>query len=49
MRSSMTESRLTSLALIRTPYDTAVDPGKAVDLFAAMNPRRMQLLSVLDC
>ena len=49
MRSSMTESRLSSLALIHTHYDTTVDLDKAVDLFAAMNPRRMQLQSVLEC
>ena len=48
MLSYMTEYRLTSLALIHTNYDTTVDLGKAVNLFAAMNPRRMQLQSVFE-
>lgn len=44
MRSAMTENRLTSLALIHTHYDTAINLDEAVN--SRRNPRRMQLQSV---
>ena len=46
MRASMTESRLTSLALIHANYDTEVDLDKVVNIFTHTNQLRMQLQSV---
>jgi hypothetical protein len=48
MRASMKEDRLSSLALIHTHYDMAVDLDQAVDIFSKMHPRRLELGSVLD-
>jgi len=43
MRSSMTEERLTGLALIHVNYDFTVSLDDAVNLFAKMHPRRVKL------
>lgn len=43
MRSSMTEERLTGLALVHVNYDFPVSLDVAVDLFAQMHPRRVKL------
>lgn len=43
MRASMKEERISSLALIHTHYDMEVDLDEAVDIFAKMNPRRLEL------
>ena len=47
MRAGMTESRLTSLALMHIHYEKDVDLDTVVDLFAKMHPRRLQLSTVL--
>ena len=47
MRASMGEERLSSLALIHTHYDKPIDLDKAVDLFAKLHPRKMELINVL--
>ncbi|KAL7844825.1 hypothetical protein SRHO_G00233640 [Serrasalmus rhombeus] len=47
MRSSMGEDRMSSLALIHTHYDMALDLDEAVDLYSKMHPRRLELMSVL--
>ena len=43
MRASMKEDRLSSLALIHTHYDMAVDLEKAVDIFAQLHRRKLEL------
>ena len=47
MRAGMTENRLTSLALMHIHYDHEVNLDTVVDLFAELQPRRLQLRSVL--
>ena len=47
MRASMHEDRLSALALIHTHHDMSVDVEEAVDIFAKLHPRRLQLTSVL--
>ena len=47
MRASMTENRLSSIALIHIHYQHVVDLDTVVTLFAELHPRRMQLASVL--
>ncbi|KAL0162330.1 hypothetical protein M9458_041726 [Cirrhinus mrigala] len=47
MRSSMGEDRLSSLALIHTHYDMAVNLDEAVNIFSKLFPRRLELTSVL--
>ena len=47
MRASMTENRLSSLALMHIHYQQAVDLETVVTLFAELHPRRLQLASVL--
>ena len=47
MRTSMTEGRLTSLALMHIHYKHPVNLDKVVDLFAQKHPRRLQFSSVL--
>ena len=39
----MTEERLSSLALIATHYDHNIALEDAVDLFARLHPRRLQI------
>ena len=47
MRSSMGEQQLSSLALIHTHYERLIDLDQAVELFAALHPRRVELGSML--
>lgn len=47
MRAGMTESRLTSLALMHIHYQYHVDLDTVVQLFAELHPRRLQLRSVI--
>uniref|UniRef100_A0A671QA62 HAT C-terminal dimerisation domain-containing protein n=1 Tax=Sinocyclocheilus anshuiensis TaxID=1608454 RepID=A0A671QA62_9TELE len=47
MCSSMGEDRSSSLALIHTHYDMAVDLNEAVKIFSKFYPRRLELSSVL--
>ncbi len=47
MRASMTDNRLSSLALMHIHYQQAVDLDAVVTLFAELHPRRLQLSSVL--
>ena len=48
MRAGMSENRLTSLALMHIiHYDHEVNLDTVVDLFAELQPRRLQLRSVL--
>ena len=47
MRTSMTEGRLTSLALMHIHYKHPVNLDKVVDLFAQKHPRRLKFSSVL--
>ena len=44
---SMSEERLSSLTLIRTHYDTPVDLKEAVNIFARIHPRRLELDNIL--
>ena len=43
----MHEDRLSALALIHTHYDMSADVEEAVDIFAKLHSRRLQLTSVL--
>lgn len=47
MRARMTESRLTSLALMHIHYQHSIDLDTVVQMFAELHPRRLQLSSVL--
>ena len=47
MRAGMSENRLTSLALMHIHYDHEVNLDTVLDLFAELQPRRLQLRSVL--
>ena len=47
MRASMSEERLSSLALIHTHYDTPVDLEEAVNISARIHPRRLELDNIL--
>ena len=50
MRASMTEQRLTGLALLHIHYDIKVDLELVVDNFAKRNPRKMDLKNLIfDC
>ena len=44
-RTSMSEERLSSLALVATHYDHNIALDDAVDLFARLHPRRLQVVS----
>ena len=46
-RNSMTETRLTSLSILKIHYGRPVDIPRAVDTFASQNPRRMRM-SIMD-
>ena len=47
MRAGMTESRLTSLALMHIHYQHHVDLDTVVQMFAELHPRRLQLTSIV--
>ena len=47
-RSSMTEQRLTALALMTIHYNHPVYLDRVVDLFEQVHPRRMQLSTLLS-
>ena len=47
MRAGMSENRLTFLALMHIHYDHEVNLDTVLDLFAELQPRRLQLRSVL--
>ena len=47
MRAGMTESRLTSLALMHIHYQHHVDLDTVVQIFAELQPRRLQLSSIV--
>ena len=47
MRASMGKERLSNLALLHIHYDTPVDLDEAVDLYARLHPRRIELDSIL--
>ena len=47
IRHSMTEERLSALALIHIHYNHHVDLNKAVDIFSKVHPRHLELDSVL--
>jgi len=50
MHASMTEQRLTGLALLHIHYDIKVDLELVVDNFAKRNPRKMELKNLIfDC
>lgn len=46
-RASMTQNRLSALALMHIHYDYPVELQQAVDVFARLHPRRLELDSVL--
>ena len=46
-RASMTQERLSSLALMHIHYLTDIDLDIVVDLFAKMHPRRLELGTLL--
>ena len=48
MRCSMGEERRSSVALIHTHYDVEIDLDEAVNIYAKVHPRRLELISVLD-
>ena len=43
MRTSMTQERLSSLALLHTHYDVPIDLDKAVDIYSRLHPRHLAL------
>ena len=47
MRASMGKSRLSHIALLHIHYNTEVDLDKAVDCYAHLHPRRLELTSLL--
>lgn len=47
MRAGMTDSRLSSLALMHIHYQHVIDLDAVVQLFAELHPRKLQLSSVL--
>ena len=47
MRAGMTESRLTSLALMHIHYQHYVDLDTVVQMFAELHPRRLKLTSIV--
>jgi len=47
MRSSMTQKRFTSLALMHIHYDTQIDTNHVIDLFCKKHTRRIMFQSVL--
>ena len=46
-RTSMSENRLTNLAIIHTHRDVEIDYEEAIDVFAKRHPRRMELDSII--
>ena len=44
---TMSESRLSSLAIIHIKYDMSIDMDEVVNLFEGLPPRMMQLQSLL--
>ena len=44
----MTQDRLTSLALMHIHYNYPIDLDNVVDIYAKLQPRRVQLSSVLS-
>ena len=48
LRSSMSQERLSSLALAGIHREIELDPEKILDRFAINNPRRMELIDILD-
>ena len=47
MRCTMGESRLSSLAIMHIKYDMPIDLDEIVNLFEGLQPRMMQLQSLL--
>ena len=47
MRSSMGKEQLSALAMIHTHYDTIVDLDEAVDIFARLHARKLELKTLL--
>ena len=47
IQAGMTGNRLTSLALMHVHYEKDVNLDVAIDLFAKLHPRKLQLSSVL--
>jgi hypothetical protein len=47
MRASMTENRLTGLALMHIHYAKTVDLDKVIEEFANKHPRKMKLQSII--
>ena len=43
----MSESRLSSLAIMYIKYDVSIDLDEVVNLFEGLHPRMMQLQSLL--
>ena len=47
MRGSMGEERLSALAMIHTHYDMVIDVEEAVDIFARLHTRKLELKTFL--
>ena len=47
LRASMRQERLSSLALLHIHYDSIIDMNEVVDIYARLNPRRLELCSLL--
>ena len=47
IRASMTEERITNLALIHIHYETSVDLEEVVQKFAERNSRRLELNNII--
>ena len=47
MCTSMTQQRLSSLALLHIHYDVPIDLDKAVDIYSWLHPRRLALDSLI--
>ena len=47
MRTSMTQERLSSLALLHIHYDVPIDLDEAVNIYSRLHPRRLALDSLI--
>ena len=47
MRATMGKERLSSLALLHIHYDRKINLDSAVDIFARLHPRRLELHSII--
>lgn len=48
LRASVGKERLSALIMINTHYDIAIDVEEAVDVFANLHPRKLELKTLLQ-